>query len=747
MATTTSMPEPGKVLGGFRVDDVIGVGGMAVVYRAEQLSLGRLVALKVLAPHLTRDEIFRERFRREGKHAAALEHPNIIPVYDSGEVDGLLFIAMRLVDGQTLAEILQSQKLTASRMMKILGPISSALDTAHSAGLVHRDVKPQNILITKSSHPYLADFGIAKSSQTHGLTDTGMFVGSVHYASPEQIEGKPLTPASDLYSLTAVFYQCLTGQVPFPRDSDVAVMHAHLSQPPPSLSGPAGEMGELDAVIARGMAKNPEARHRHCDELLRDVTAGLSRASARQVPTIRTPSANTGGADPAAPPAQATPAAPPAQETQARSRAEVTATQPARDREPSPVDQTERVVPVPPAATRPSTEPPKTDRTRESTPPKPDAPAAPRRWTLGLGLGAAAVLAAALVLLLAAGSGRSRAATLRSGNLVLTVDSHWRGVNPVQPWLALKSPVATAAGGVQVYAGIIDAPGPVAAEIPRTPRTLQARYGAPEPVSQVIALPLGRARRYLWPKPAGQPPLALVILTTGAGEVAIACSTSSGVAFKLVLAACMQVTERARILGTPVEYPGPDPDVASRLSSALRPLEAIQPTTLSALAASRLTARAEAIKKLALARTTAANAVGAIATSPRYAAAIAQFSAALRSEAAVAESIAAAARQGRRGTYASLASRFPSARARVERSSQQLTRVGFALPSIARVYIAALPHVAGAKRAAPVTETSTPPPPPTTTQSAPAPAPKPRPVVTPRPKPKSHIETIETEGR
>ena len=211
---------------------------MAIVYRAEQVSLGRLVALKVLSHKLTRDEIFRERFRREGTHAASLEHPNIVPVYDSGEQDGLLYIAMRLVEGTNLAELIQARGLAAEQTIEILRPIASALDTAHAAGLIHRDVKPQNVLITSLGHPYLADFGVAKGSNTYSLTDTGGFVGSINFASPEQITGVTLTPASDIYALAAVLYQCLTGHAPYPRETDAGVMHAHLHEPPPTLQGP-----------------------------------------------------------------------------------------------------------------------------------------------------------------------------------------------------------------------------------------------------------------------------------------------------------------------------------------------------------------------------------------------------------------------------------------------------------------------------------------------------------------------------
>jgi serine/threonine protein kinase len=274
---TASILRPGDVIRGFRVDELIGVGGTAVVYRAEQLSLGRPVALKVLSDRLASDDAFRERFRREGKHLAALEHPNIVPVHDSGESDGLLYLAMRLVDGTNLAEMIRGRRLTADRIVEILKPIAGALDAAHADGLIHRDVKPQNILVTERGHPYLADFGVAKGSNTFGLTATGGFVGSVNYASPEQIYGSTLTAASDIYALAAVLYHCLTGQAPYIRESDAAIMHAQLHDPPPVL--PDGDGDELNLAITRGMAKLPEARHHDAQELLAAVTRAVSRLS------------------------------------------------------------------------------------------------------------------------------------------------------------------------------------------------------------------------------------------------------------------------------------------------------------------------------------------------------------------------------------------------------------------------------------------------------------------------------------
>ena len=259
MAATATIMAPGDTLGGYRILDVIGIGGMAIVYRAEQISLGREVALKVLAPEFSRDESFRERFRREGKNIAALDHTHIVTVHDSGEIDGRFYLAMRLVKGATLADRMQEGALNANDVLKILIPIADALETAHGIGLVHRDVKPQNILLSGRGEVYLADFGVAKGGQSAGLTQTGSFVGSFNYAAPEQALGQATSGATDVYALAAVLYQCFTGQVPYPRDTDASVLLAHISAPPPRVKGPHAE--EFNAILARGLAKDPAQRY------------------------------------------------------------------------------------------------------------------------------------------------------------------------------------------------------------------------------------------------------------------------------------------------------------------------------------------------------------------------------------------------------------------------------------------------------------------------------------------------------
>ena len=398
MTATSTLLRAGDELNGFRIEDVIGVGGMAIVYRAIQVSLGRPVALKVLSNKLTGDEVFRERFRREGTHAASLEHPNIVPVYDSGEVDGRLYLAMRLVEGTNLAELIQTRGVTADQTIEILRPIASALDTAHASGLIHRDVKPQNILITAQGHPYLADFGVAKGSNTSGLTATGGFVGSVNYASPEQIKGLTLTAASDVYALTAVLYQCLTGHVPYPMETDAGVMHAHLHEPPPTLPAVSGADSDFHSVFARGMAKDPGARYGHAGDLVNAAAISVGRL----------PSAKR----------KAVPAFPLARDEPSGDEEQTGTAGPG----PAMGASSEQLRHEHPAERQSALELTTADRRRDPAPPPPPAEPPRRSWPslsgrlamrAGLGLGAVALIAA-IVVVLSGGGGAKRAHLARA---------------------------------------------------------------------------------------------------------------------------------------------------------------------------------------------------------------------------------------------------------------------------------------------------------------------------------------------
>src|SRR5882672_295247 len=253
----------GSELAGYRIESLLGRGGMGVVYRAHDLALDRKVALKLLAPELAGDIRFRERFLRESRLAASLDHPGIIPIYDAGEVGGQLYIAMRLVEGTDLKRLLAEEGVLApERTLRLLEQVADALDAAHERGLVHRDVKPSNVLVDERRHCYLADFGLSRRLSDQGVPAAGgRSIGTVDYVAPEQIRGDPLDGRADLYSLGCLLYECLAGLPPFTGGSDTAVVFAHLEEDPPTLPG-------LETVLAKAMAKEPAERYQSGHELV-----------------------------------------------------------------------------------------------------------------------------------------------------------------------------------------------------------------------------------------------------------------------------------------------------------------------------------------------------------------------------------------------------------------------------------------------------------------------------------------------
>jgi serine/threonine-protein kinase len=283
----------GAVFAGYLIEAGLGRGGMSVVYRAEHRRLKRKAALKLLAPELAEDEGFRERFLRESELAASLEHPNIVPVYDAGEADGVLFIAMRYVQGTDLKKILRREgRLEGGRALALADEVADALDAAHKHGLVHRDVKPSNVLVEwreEQEHCYLADFGLSKSvGDPVGPADSERLVGTIDYVAPEQIEGRPADRRADVYSLACMLYECLTGEVPFKRASELAVVFAHIEDDPPRASERLAELPvELDAVLARGMAKCPDDRFESAGELVAATRAALADRPSREPTALR----------------------------------------------------------------------------------------------------------------------------------------------------------------------------------------------------------------------------------------------------------------------------------------------------------------------------------------------------------------------------------------------------------------------------------------------------------------------------
>src|ERR1700728_4787267 len=286
----TELPLVGEEFAGYRLVSVLGRGGMSIVFRAENPRLGNVIALKVMAPELASDDIFRTRFLEESRIAASMNHPNVIPIHDMGASDGLLYIVMRYVTGSNLQQMIKKRgRLQPETAVFLLSQAARALDAAHAKGLVHRDVKPANLLVEQSNddtdpdHLYLADFGITKRGVARtGLTSTGEFMGTVDYVAPEQIKGMSVVGMADQYSLGCVLYECLTGRLPFEKYMDMAVLWAHVQEEPtqPTLLRP-DLPPAVDDLFARVLAKQPGDRYRDCREFVDAARAALGvRATA-----------------------------------------------------------------------------------------------------------------------------------------------------------------------------------------------------------------------------------------------------------------------------------------------------------------------------------------------------------------------------------------------------------------------------------------------------------------------------------
>ena len=293
--------ETGSVVAGYRIARLIGRGATGAVYLAEDAER-RQVALKVLIPELAQDARFRERFLREAQIAAALDEPHVVPTLAVGEDDGMLYLAMRFVDGLDLREILKREgPLSPERAVDLIGQVAGALDAAHALGLVHRDVKPGNVLVASTDageHAYLCDFGLAKHvSSVNSLTGERAFVGTIAYISPEQIEGGTIDARADVYSLGCMLFECLTGQAPFERESEIAAVYAHMNEPPPRASDVRPGIPEgFDAVIAKALAKAPGRPLRELRRAGRGERGrSARRAAARSRPRRRLAARRPGG--------------------------------------------------------------------------------------------------------------------------------------------------------------------------------------------------------------------------------------------------------------------------------------------------------------------------------------------------------------------------------------------------------------------------------------------------------------------
>ncbi len=633
------------VVAGYRIDGRLGEGGMGTVYRATQLSLERVVALKLLTAELSADPAFRERFRREGLLQAALDHPHIVTVYEAGETDNRLFLAMRMVEGPTLKDLILRRQLDDRRALRLLTQVAEALDAAHAKGLIHRDVKPQNVLVGAGDHAYLADFGLTKGNDDDAMTETGQFVGTIDYISPEQARGENATGRSDVYALTAVLCECLTGQVPFQRSTEERALLAHLTEPPPRLSQMRTDLpAAMDEVVARGMAKDPEGRPASAGELMLQARRALGAAP----PESSAPSAST---DPTRlRPAVGSPTRAP--RTAAKSDPGATRLAAA-------------------AVTAPQDAPQASGGER-------DAPAgAPNRRYVPV-LIVAAVLALVAGLLLGGSSGSSGTAFTHSasaGYVELSFPSSWQRVGSASTvrGLTFSQPLAlsTSSSGQRLLAGEVRASGPSL-----LPATFTAAVNGTLPRPEPVRLGADEAYRYSGLSVHGlASPLTLYTVPTTGGVVTIACLGATAAASG---SQCAQIAATLKLNGTTAFGLAPSPQYASALGGIFGTLNSAVNTGAARLhAASSATAQAAAAAQLAAAYTTASRALARLSVSPAVQSINANLAASLAALSRDYAALAAAARAGNEAAYAQAQRAIGSAGARMTSALAALRQAGY----------------------------------------------------------------------
>jgi predicted Ser/Thr protein kinase len=671
---------PGTIVSGYRVDGVLGEGGMGVVYRATQLSLNRTVALKILATELSEDGAFRERFRREGLLQAAIDHQHIVTVYEAGDTEHGLFLAMRLIRGPTLKDMILAGELDPGRTLRILTQVAGALDTAHDVGLTHRDIKPQNILIGADDHAYLADFGLTQASDEVSLTETGQFIGTIDYVAPEQIQGLGATAQSDVYSLTAVLYEALTGVVPFLRMNEAAVLFAHISESPPPVTERRAELpAEIDAVIERGMAKSAEDRYASAGELVAEAKAAFGDETAIAAPPApRAPAPTEGSADTITA----------GEQTRARRTqptpgvaAPAAATLPADSPVATPGSPTAARGTVP-AAAPPAGAPPEA--------PSEARPAVHRGGLSGGAIALLAVLGAAAAIggfLIGNGGGDSEETaepfgnSASAGSVEVSFPARFSRVSeaPEVPGVRFRESVVLAASaprGARLVAGQVAASGPALLSA-----GLERRLPDPAPTGETVRLGDLQALRYPQLEPRGlDGTLQLYAVPTTAGVATIACTGPAGDAGASFRRDCESIATTLRLTGAEAYSLGPQPAYARFLRSTLGELNrSVSSGTAQLREAGTPDEQAAAAAALAGDYRRASEAVLAAEVSPRDAAANRSLGGALERTGSAYAAAAEAARANDAAGYAAAERRVARSQRAVQAALSEFEQLGYSL--------------------------------------------------------------------
>ena len=683
------MLEKGTTIAGYRITGILGQGGMGIVYEANQIALDRKVALKVLAPHLSDDVLFRERFRREGQLQAGIDHPHIVTVYEAGDSDEGVFIAMRLIRGPNLKDMIVSRELDPGRTIRILNPIADALDAAHEAGLIHRDIKPQNILVAGRDHPFLADFGLTKAAGEKSLTRTGQFVGTFDYISPEQVKGERATHQSDVYALAAVLYECLTGVVPFPKDSEAAVLYAQMADPPPKVTDQRPELApSLDEVIAKGMAKEPADRYRSCEQLLLETSRTFTqRTRAAFTPPRPIEAPQETGIRPAE-------AQVPTRQGQAEDGKPLTVAAAPEATVPAPAAPTAPGAPPEPAETVPAsrdTEPAKTSARTVPAATEPAAVAADpgatastralpaeRRGGIGpvlLGLALLVAVVVAGLLLGRASGGSDEAAPVAEnvnakGALELSYPDSWQRAEnpPAIPGLELRNQLAVSnrGGGARdaLVAGTTNATGPAL-----LPEAFLRRLGEAPARDDAVRLGDLAAYRYRDLRPDGfNGRLTVYVAPTTAGVATVACTATAGSA-QSFLPACEDVAGGLKLTEGEAFALGADKDYLAKVDKAFERLNSDRARQVRALRQAKTQdGQAKAAASLSQSYLRAGRSLGGDPVSPAVRDAAASLRTALARAAAAYQRLSLAAKRGNSGAYDAVRTDVRRAEAAVKRA-------------------------------------------------------------------------------